>query len=72
MKKILIINRAFNTVVDSVEEAISIAKSRYKDVFFQECQDTIEVRNLITEHNGYQHESKEILFSCHSSKFWAK
>lgn len=75
MEKVaLIINGAFNLglTVNSLNEAISQAKERYKNTFWQEREDTIEIRKLITEPNGYQHVDKTVMFRCQSSKFWVK
>lgn len=72
MKVVLIINGSFNQVANSVEKAIAAASKRYRNTFWQEREDTIEVRSLVTEPNGYQHTGDTVLFKCFSSKFWAK
>lgn len=46
-------------------------KQLYKDIFWQQKEDTIAVYELVTESNGYQHTGKE-LFRVKSSRFWAK
>ena len=72
MKAVLIINGSFNQVANSVKEAIIAASKRYRNTFWQEHEDIIEVRSLITEDNGYQHSGDTALFKCSSSKFWVK
>lgn len=71
MKVVLIINGSFNQVANSVKEAITEVSKHYRNTFWQEREDLIEVRKLITEPNGYQH-SGDTVFKCNSSKFWAK
>lgn len=72
MKVVLVINGSFNQVNNSLEESILVAIKRYINTFWQEREDVIEVRNLVTESNGYQHIGDTVLFKCNSSKFWAK
>lgn len=72
MKAVLIINGSFNQVANTVKEAIKAASDRYRNTFWQEHEDIIEVRSLITEANGYQHSGDAVLFKCGSSRFWAK
>ena len=72
MKVVLIINGSFSQVANSVKEAIAAASKCYKNTVWQEREDIIEVRNLVTENNGYQHSGSAVLFKCSSSKFWVK
>lgn len=72
MKAVLIINGSFNQVTNTVKEAIAEARKRYHNTLWQEHEDLIEVRSLVTESNGYQHSGDTVLFKCSSSKFWAK
>lgn len=72
MKVVLVINGSFNQVNNSLEEAILVASKRYINTFWQEREDVIEVRSLVTESNGYQRIGDTVLFKCNSSKFWAK
>ena len=71
MKVVLVINGSFNQVNNSLEESILVASKRYINTFWQEREDVIEIRNLVTESNGYQHTGDTVLFKCNSSKFWA-
>lgn len=58
-------------IADTKCELRSKLKQLYKDIFWQQKEDTIAVFELITESNGYQHTGKE-LFRVKSSRFWAK
>ena len=72
MKAVLIINGSFSQVTNTVKEAIKVASERYCNTFWQERKDSIEVRPLVVESNGYQHSGDTVLFECKSSEFWAK
>lgn len=70
MEVVLIINGSFNQIAKSVEDALNKARIMYKDICYQEHCDVIEVRELITEQNGYKHEGTKILTKCESKIFW--
>lgn len=72
MKAVLIINDSVVKVTNSVKEAIASVYKLYDNVVWQENEDRIEIRNFVTESNGYQHEGKAILFKGKSTSFLAK
>lgn len=71
MEVAIIKNGSFVQRSNSVEEAIETVRGWYANIIWQERKDTIEVRNIVIESNGYEHTGHDVLFERDSSYFWS-
>lgn len=70
MEVAVLSNGSYMCTKNSLEEAIELFSKWYKKTAWQEKVDNLEVRDIVTEPNGFKHVGCNVLYSTKSSFFW--